>query len=214
MSAETSRGPAEPDSEPPEAPPNDDEGSGAPSPGPSRRALLKRGLFGGLLLGAGGLFAWQTSGYIVPAEVAARLEVLSGKEWLILRAAAARILRDDPEPGELAAPTPDELGVADWIDGWLSRQSGRIQSDVKLLLNALEHSPPLLELVPSRFTRADDAARDRILAGWMRSRLAVRKQGFHALKGLCLMGYFRHPSSWPMIGYGGPMVRAESSGGG
>lgn len=177
--------------------------------GSNRRQFLKRGLFGSMLLGFGGLCAYQSSGYSVPAEILQRLKVLSGKEYLVLSAATERLLRAGDERG----PSASKLGVATWIDGYLSRQSPWVQRDVKMLLNALEHSPPLMDRVFSRFSKASGEQQDAILDGWARSRLELRKQGFNALKGLSVMAFYRHPESWPEIGYGGPMVKNQRRGG-
>jgi hypothetical protein len=178
-------------------------------PGLTRRRLLKRGLATSALLGAGGLFAYQRSGYRLEATVARRLEVLGVKEYCVLRAAASRLLRSE----DGAAPSPDELGVALWIDGFLSRQTPWVQSDVSLLLNAFEHAGPLLDFEFSRFSRAHPEQQDRLLRSWSRSRLPPRKQGFHALKGLCVMAYYRHPESWHHLGYDGPLIQGPARGG-
>lgn len=176
--------------------------TGAPSPGPNRRAFLRRGLLGGLILGAGGVFAYQQSGYQLAEDIAAELVVLSPKGFLVLQAAADRLLAADG-PG---APSPRELDVALWIDAYLGRQPSWLQRDVELLLNTLEHAGPIFDLTFSRFTRQSAAQQDRTLRAWAKSRLEVRRQGFSALKGLCVLAYYRHEKSWPLIGYDGPLV--------
>jgi hypothetical protein len=174
--------------------------------GVDRRVFIKRGLFGGLILGVGGVFGYQNSGYsLADKQREITLKVLSIKEFLIMQAVALRVMASD-QPG---APTASELGVAQWIDGYLSRQPSWVQGDFKMLLNALEHSGPLMDLVFSRFTRMSPTQQDKVLMNWSRSRLDLRKQGFSALKGLCVMAFYRHPRSWDILGYDGPLVKKK-----
>jgi len=71
----------------------------------------------------------------------------------------------------------------------------------------LEHSPPLTDFVFSRFTRASGEAQDKVLKAWSESRIDLRKQGFAALKGLCMVAYYRHDETWALLGYDGPLVK-------
>ena len=86
-------------------------------------------------------------------------------------------------------------------DGYLAGLPAPLQSDVRALLQLVEHSPFLFALRPSRFTRLDDAAQDRVLAGWEHSRLEVRRLGFTALKRLAMVGYYGDPRTFAMLGY-------------
>lgn len=190
----------------PESPPDNE--AQPKKEGLSRRALLKRGLFGGLILGMGGVFAYQQSGYELSKDKADSLKVLNAKEFLVLQAIAARVMAGDEE----GTPGPEELGVAEWIDGYLKRQSPWVQKDFRMLLNAIEHAGPMMDFEFSRFTRMSAAAQDRVLGNWARSRLSLRKQGFSALKGLCVMAYYRHPKTWDLLGYDGPLVKKQSGG--
>jgi hypothetical protein len=40
----------------------------------------------------------------------------------------------------------------------------------------------------------------------MTSRLAVRRQGFLAVRNLALLGYYSQPETWTLIGYAGPLL--------
>ncbi|MDF1661114.1 MAG: gluconate 2-dehydrogenase subunit 3 family protein [Planctomycetota bacterium] len=176
--------------------------------GLSRRSLLKRGLFGGLILGMGGVFAYQQSGYELKKEKAEALKILGAKEFIVLQAIAARVLASDED----GAPEANEVGVVEWIDGYLHRQSSWVQKDFLMLLNAIEHAGPVMDFQFSRFTRMSAKQQDKVLGNWARSRLGLRKQGFSALKGLCVMAYYRHPKTWDMLGYDGPLVKKQSGG--
>lgn len=187
--------------------PSDDKSS-QPTKGISRRSLLKRGLFGGLILGMGGVFAYQQSGYELGKETATTLKILGVKEFLVLQAIAARILASDED----GPPEAREVGVVEWIDGYLDRQSPWVQKDFLMLLNAIEHSGPIMDFQFSRFTRMSTTQQDKVLGNWARSRLSLRKQGFSALKGLCVMAYYRHRKTWDLLGYDGPLVKNQSGG--
>lgn len=167
-----------------------------------RRRLLRWGLGGAAAVGLGGLLAWHTSGYEVPAAVARRLRGLSPKEYLIVRAAAARILRSErPED-----PTADEVDAALFVDGYVARLDEANREDLKKLLHLLEHALPLGTGRLSRFTRLDAPGQDAVLASMMTSSVGVLRGAFDSLKGLCAMAYWRDPRTWPAIGYDGPLV--------
>ena len=86
------------------------------------------------------------------------------------------------------------------------------RADFHRLLRTVES--PVLNFVltgrPSRFSRLDPAARERYLLGWAHSRLAVKRQGFHAVKRLTEFLFYaklleggRNPN-WSALGYDGP----------
>ena len=185
-----------------------EESSPPEKDGLSRRRFLKRGLFGGLILGMGGVFAYQQSGYELSADKVKSLKILGAKEYLVLQAISARILASDQE-GDAEA---SELGVVEWIDGYLERQSPWVKKDFLMLLNAIEHTGPIMDFHFSRFTRMSKASQDKVLDNWARSRIGLRKQGFNGLKGLCVMAYYRHPKTWSMLGYDGPLVKNTGGG--
>lgn len=182
----------------PEAP---SQAGPAPSgPDPSllvrRRTLLRRGAAAVAVLGLGGLTVTQCTGYDLPADVTGGLLALSAKEFLVLEAACARLLDGlDPQ-------APRE--AARFVDGYLARQEPWVLSDVRLLLHAFEHTPPVLIGSLSRFTRLDAARQDAHLNAWRRSGLAPLRQGFMGLKGMAFMGGYRRASALLAIGYDGP----------
>ncbi len=169
-----------------------------PSPPPPllrRRSFLKRAALGGAALGLGGLTLGQAVGYGLPDGVAP--VALSAKEWLVLEAVARRIL-DGLD--ERAAPD-----AAVYVDGWLARQAPWVRQEVRGLLHLFEASPPWFTLRLSRFTRLDPAEQDRYLRAWQTSSSGLVRQGFLALKGLCVMGGWRRPESFALCGYDGPL---------
>jgi len=167
-----------------------------------RRRFLRRTLLGAALLGVGGTVLRHLSGYRLDRATAERLRVLSPKEAIVLSAVAARMLAAD-QPG---APSPDEVGVVPAIDGYLAGLPEALSSDVRALLQLVEHSPLLFAARPARFTHLDAAAQDAVLAGWESSALDVRRRGFTALKSLCVLGYYGDPRTHAILGYPGPLV--------
>ncbi|MCW8139954.1 MAG: hypothetical protein KIT58_13735 [Planctomycetota bacterium] len=161
-----------------------------------RRTLLRRALAGAAVVGLGGLTVTQGLGYDLAADLRGGLQALSAKEFLVLEAACRRILDGLDE----AAPRAAAL----WADGYLARQAPWVRSDVRLLLHAFEHTPPVLSGSLSRFTRLAPDRQDAHLNAWRLSGLTPLKQGFAALKGLAFMGGYRRAAALRAIGYDGP----------
>lgn len=180
-----------------------DGSGGAAGAGLSRRRFLGLSLGGAALLALGGLFVEQESGYDLPGGVRARLRIFGAKEYLVFAAAARRLC----DPGELpAAPAPDALDLAGFADGFLATAARETQRDVARLLSLFEHGPILFAFAPSRFTRLAPSRQDDYLWSWADSRLGIKRAGFAALKSLAMMGYYRDPRAWALVGYDGPLV--------
>lgn len=173
-----------------------------------RRRFVRLGLGGAVLLGLGGTLAYQTSGYDVPDAVRARLYALTAKEFLIVSALAARILRRDADD----LPTPEEVEAAFAIDLFVARMDAANRRDLLRLLHALEHVLPLSAGVLSRFSRATGEEQDLVLASMERSSQGLLRGAFVALKSLCALAYFSHPLTWGPIGYDGPLVDRPAEG--
>ena len=91
----------------------------------------------------------------------------------------------DPEGffGRAATDLHVDDDVASIVGSYLAPEQ---QADFHRLLKTVES--PFLNLLltghPARFTRLSPDARERYLLGWARSRLPVKRQGFHAIKRL------------------------------
>ncbi|MSP62225.1 MAG: hypothetical protein EXR72_18210 [Myxococcales bacterium] len=168
----------------------------------TRRRFLRRTLLGGALLTLGGTLLRHASGYTLDPAIAARLRLLSQKEYLILAAICRRMLA----PDEGGAASPDEIEAALVIDGYLAGLPEAITSDVRALLHLVEHTPFLFSLRFARFTRLDAAAQDAVLEGWATSRIDLRRRGFQALKALAMLGYYDDPRTFAILDYTGPML--------
>lgn len=168
----------------------------------TRRRLLKLSLLSGLVLSGGLLTLRHLTGgageYDVSDHVRRRLRCLSAKEFTVLAAVARRILSGVEPP--LDATGDGGAGVALWVDGYLSRLHSALQSDVRALLQLLEHSP-LLSGRPGRFSQLPAADQEQVLRDWQGSGLALRRQGLQALKSMCCLAYYQDPRSFAAIGY-------------
>jgi hypothetical protein len=65
----------------------------------------------------------------------------------------------------------------------------------------------VFDLAFARFRELPPEAQDASLRGWMTSGLALRRQGFQALKGLSFYGWYSREESWRLVGYAGPLLR-------
>jgi hypothetical protein len=181
-------------------------GPGGESETPPRR-LSRRRVFqvaAGAALALGGLAAAvRTRGYRIPAG--RRLATLSVWQFVVVQHAARRIAAPD-RVGDASIPTADDVDVAGFVDGWLSRMQSRVRRDFGRFLAYVEHVAPLREGLGSRFSRLAPEDQDRVLAAAEASSSDLLRAGFDGLKSLCLMGYYRDARAWSITGYDGPLV--------
>ena len=163
--------------------------------------MLKVGALAVLAIG-GVAGVLRSGGYDVPPGQ--RLVTLSGWQFVVLQHAARRIAAPDRADGSI--PSADDLGVAAFVDGWLARMRSDVRRDFGRFLAYVEHLAPLREGYGSRFTKLDAAAQDRVLAATEASSSDLLRAGFDGLKSLVLMGYYRDPRTWGIVGYDGPLV--------
>jgi hypothetical protein len=167
----------------------------------TRRQILG-GIGGTLVATAGAIAVVRTRGYDVPKDVADRLRTLAPWQYVVLGAVARRIAA----PDESDAPSADDVGVVDFLDGYLTNMPDALRRDFLRLLAFVEHLAPLGCKLASRFTKLSGADQDRVLA-WMESNSeGMLRGGFDALKSCVFMGYYRDPRTWKVIGYAGPFV--------
>ena len=140
--------------------------------------------------------------------VRARLYALTPKEFLIVSALAARILRRDADD----LPRPEEVDAAFSIDLFIARMDAANRRDLLRLLHALEHVLPISAGVFSRFSRAGGEEQDLVLMAMQTSSQPLLRGAFVALKSLCALAYFSHPLTWGAIGYDGPLVARPPEG--
>ena len=168
-----------------------------------RRKWLGSLLIGGTLAALGGAVALlRTAGYeTLPLSVA--LRVLTPWQYAVVRAVARRMVAADRAEG---VPSPDEVGVAEFVDGYLVEMRPALRRDVFRLLRYIEQLAPLGSGYKNRFTELSPNEQDEVLLGLEASRFDELRAGFQAMKGLVVMGYYRDPRTFPILGYGGPFV--------
>ena len=116
----------------------------------------------------------------------------------MLAAVAARIV-----PGDGAGPTwptAEQLDCAGKIDALLASVHPDVGSDFRRLLRLFESSVlgALTAGSPRPFTRATPADQDARLEAWRRSRLAVLRSGYQALKRLSQATYYCSPEVYAL----------------
>lgn len=163
------------------------------------------GAIGGALLAAATTVAVvRTAGYHVPAEVAAKLRVLSPWQYVVLAATARRIAAPDVDDGSV--PSTDEVDVAGFVDRYLGDLPPPLRRDFLRLLAFVEHLAPLGCKLATRFSRLSPGDQDRVLASLESSDQGLLRGGFDGLKSAVFMGYYRDPRTWKILDYAGPFV--------
>jgi hypothetical protein len=175
----------------------------APHPSLDRRRFLKRGLAGGALLFLAGALplAFRST---LRRRPAGPLRLLGEDEYAVFAAAAARLA-----PGGGAGPkwpTAEALDCAGKVDALMARVHPDVGNDFRRLLRLFESG--LLGAViagsPRPFTRAAPEEQDARLEAWRRSRLALLRSGYQAIKRLAHATYYSSPEVYALIGYPGP----------
>lgn len=148
-------------------------------------------------------------GYALPPGL--RPAVLAPWQVVVVQHAARRIAAPDRE-ADASIPTADDLDIATFVDGWMGRMPAGLRRDLGRFLVYLEHVAPIGIGLFERFTRLDPPEQDRVLASLERSSSDLLRAGFDGLRSLVLMGYYRAPQTWRLIGYDGPLVGRSPSG--
>jgi hypothetical protein len=155
----------------------------------------------------------RTHGYPVPEG--RRLRALSPWQYAVVEHASRRIVAPDREAdgpdsargaGDATIPSPDELEVAAFVDSWMGYLPRLLRRDLGRFLAYLEHIAPLAAGFASRFTHLDATAQDAVLSSLENSSVDLLRAGFDGLRSLIFFGYYRHPRSWSILRYDGPLV--------
>lgn len=167
----------------------------------SRRALLRGGVGGAVLLGLGGvgLALQSTRRAAAPAET---LRVLTLDEYSVIAAVAARVC---PQPGP-DVPGADAIGVALLADRLLDHAAPESVADVKTVIALFENglTGALFFERVRPFTALGPDDQDAVLLAWRNSSVALRRTVFRALAALSTSLYYGDARVWPGIGYPGP----------
>ena len=162
----------------------------------NRRRFLKYGLFGGVLLAAGGigLAAWPTRRTFQPKRA---LKVFSAREFSVIAAIADRTVGD---------PKRDPAEIAHAVDLAVSMNPPDAQTEMKQLVILFENALTglLLDGHFGSFTGLEPEHQDRVLEHWRDSSVAIRRTGYTALRKLTQAGHYSNPACWSQVGYNGP----------
>jgi gluconate 2-dehydrogenase subunit 3-like protein len=169
-----------------------------------RRRFLKRGLVGGALLFLAGTVPLALRSTLRRRAPAGPLRLLDEDEYAVFAAAAARLA---PGPGAGPRwPTAEALDCAGKADALMARVHPDVGHDFKRLLRLFESGVlgAVIAGSPRPFTRATPEEQDARLEAWRRSRLALFRSGYQALKRLAHATYYSSPEVYALIGYPGP----------
>jgi hypothetical protein len=158
-----------------------------------------------------GLAFVRTRGYDVPRDRAAALRALSAWQWVFVTHAARRIAAPD-RPDDPSIPTPDDVDVAGFIDGYVARMPPALRRDLFRAFAYVEHVAPLGLGHLARFTRLPPERQDEVLASLATSGQDLLRGAFEGIKSLVFMGYYRDARTWKILGYEGPLVRRPAGG--
>lgn len=98
-------------------------------------------------------------------------------------------------------PTPDECGALEATLSFLRGMPTPTVERMSALLALFEAAPLAVGPVRVRFSALDQAQQTAFLESWPDSRLPQQRAAFHAIKTMCMMGYWTRPSTWEPIGY-------------
>jgi hypothetical protein len=152
----------------------------------------------------------RTRGYVVPGDVAAKLEALSAWQYVVVQSVARRIAA--PDRDDASIPTADDTDVAGFVDGYVARLPPTVRRDLLRALAFVEHLAPLGVGCASRFTRLSAGDQDRVLASLESNGEDLLRGAFDGLKSLVFMGYYRDPRTWRILSYDGPRVNRPDEG--
>ena len=171
-------------------------------PSATRRGFLR-------LVGSTAALATLAQLRALPAAAAARVEgaarFFNTTETEILTQVMERMV----DTGLADAPRVRDTRAVASVDALCAGLDPRATDLLPLLLRAFEYGPILFDLRFSRFTRLSDAEQDESLAGWMKSRIGLRRTAFLAMRNLCFVGWYSQQETWPLIGYEGPLLGKE-----
>lgn len=173
----------------------------------SRRSLLKKGALGGAILFVGGSLSIALRPGLALRRPRGPLRVLTAPEYAIFAAVAARLVPGDGAEGA-GWPAAEAVHATEKLDALLARLHPRVAREFRQLLHVFENG--LTGLVSAGtatpFTRSSPAEQDRRLESWRRSRVALFRSGYQAMKRLAHALYYASPETYARVGYPGPPV--------
>jgi hypothetical protein len=102
-----------------------------------------------------------------------------------------------------ALPDPDAIDAARTTRRFVETLPQRRSDQLRNLLAIIEAGPLLLAPEGERgvFTSLSEVAAETYIRGWSESSIPQRRAVFHALKSVCMMGYWSQEETWSPIGF-------------
>ena len=163
-----------------------------------RRAFLKAGLTGALLLGA-------AAHWPLRAVHAADGPWLSREDGDLVRALGGVMLRGSLPVDKVRQVAALDLLVAA-VERAIGYQPAHIRAELRELFDLLQAAPARLLLCGfwRPWARAEAEEIDDFLQWWRGSRLELLRLAYLSFHELIVGSYFGEPQSWQRIGYDGP----------
>jgi hypothetical protein len=164
----------------------------------SRRAFIKTGLIGAITLATAGALYRNMKGAAAPEAF-----VLNGEAKSALAAIASVILQDALPPSTPQLLEAEIVRIQSAIAG-LPRTT---QSEIQDLFGLLTLAPTrrFLAGIPESWAGAKPDEIAAFLQSWRVHRFAMLQSAYHALHDLIIGAWYADESTWPSIGYPGPI---------
>jgi hypothetical protein len=187
-----------------------DAKSSSSEPRIGRRKWLQSLIIGGVVSAFGGAVALvRAGGYDVDVATSARLRVLAPWQYAVVRHIARRMLAADRSDD---VPSADDVGVAEFVDAYLADMRPALRRDLLWFLRFVEQLAPFGSASLHRFTALAPADQDEVLSALETSHVDRLRVGFQAIKSLVMMGYYRDPRTFAILGYRGPLLGLSQQG--
>lgn len=172
----------------------------------TRRSLLKKGFVGGAILLLGGTVPILLRSTHILRRPKQPLRLLTANEHAIFAAVAVRICPRDQTAA--AWPSVEALQCAEKVDTIMAELHPKAAAEFKKLLHVFESGMTGVFTIasPTTFTGSTEADQDRRLQAWRRSRVALFRSGYQAMKRLAVATYYASPETYARVGYPGPPV--------
>jgi len=143
----------------------------------------------------------------------AYMRALSAWQVAVVDALANRMCAPDvPYEQNFSPPTPLEAEVVEFVDAFVADSEPALRRDLLAAIGALEHVFPMLAREVRRFSSLSADAQDRVLAAMESSSIDLVRGAFAGLKSVVMMGYYRDPRTWGVLGYDGPLMNRPPGG--
>lgn len=164
--------------------------------------------FGAMAITSSGVAWVRTSGYEIDDARAGKLVTLLPWQFVVVDQIASRMVSSDA-PEDRTIPSARDAGVAEYIDGYLAGMSQATRGDLLTMIRYIEHLAPVAVGYRHRFTALSGDEQDEVLRSLESSRFSLLRAGFEGLKSLVMMGYYRDPRTWKILGYRGPFLEVS-----